>query len=224
MAATRFKWAASSLCDPSRLYCRGEVMSRPNPVPKRSGVYAWYFKEPPPGIDTRHCHTSDGKTLLYIGIAPRPPYADGRNSRQTLSKRLRTHCGGNAAGSTLRQTLGCLLGEKLSIALRRVGSGGRYTFTNPGECTLDDWMAENAYVTWLEDDSPWEIEGMLLKSNLTLPLNISGIPRDDLCMYLSKVRSLARERAAALPALSDSGGPRRRHPDTAGSARPLPLE
>jgi hypothetical protein len=59
-------------------------MSRPNPVPKRSGVYAWYFKEPPPGIDTRHCHTSDGKTLLYIGIAPRPPYADGRTAAAML--------------------------------------------------------------------------------------------------------------------------------------------
>ncbi|WP_394816236.1 GIY-YIG nuclease family protein [Streptomyces mooreae] len=44
-----------------------------------------------------------------------------RTSTQNLRKRVRYHYRGNAAGSTLRLTLGCLLG----LELRRVGSGKR---------------------------------------------------------------------------------------------------
>ena len=51
--------------------------------------------------------------------------------------------GGNAEGSTLRRTLGCLLAEQLGIELRRVGSGRRFTFLR-GEQALSGWMAQNA--------------------------------------------------------------------------------
>jgi len=50
---------------------------------------------------------------------------------------MRDHFTGNAEGSTLRLTLGCLLSETLNIKLRRVGRGKRHTFTNPGEIILD---------------------------------------------------------------------------------------
>ncbi|WP_374939609.1 GIY-YIG nuclease family protein [Streptomyces sp. UH6] len=49
-------------------------------------------------------------------------------STQNLRKRVRYHCRGNAAGSTLRLTLGCLPG----LELRRVGSGKRMTFGKAG--------------------------------------------------------------------------------------------
>lgn len=45
-------------------------------------------------------------------------------------------------------SLGCLLSEALNIRLRRVGSGRRHTFTNPGEIALDTWMAKHARVAW----------------------------------------------------------------------------
>jgi hypothetical protein len=48
--------------------------------------------------------------------------------------------------------LGCLLEAQLGIQLRRVGSGHRYTFTNPGEQLLDRWMDQHAFVTWVETD------------------------------------------------------------------------
>jgi hypothetical protein len=50
-----------------------------------------------------------------------------RVSRQSLRTRIRYHFRGNAAGSTLRLSLGCLLG----LALRRVGSGARMTYRSP---------------------------------------------------------------------------------------------
>ncbi|MFD6277776.1 GIY-YIG nuclease family protein [Streptomyces sp. NPDC060209] len=76
--------------------------------------------------------------LLYVGIAPR--YMANRTSTQNLRKRVRYHFRGNAAGSTLRLTLGCLLG----LELRRVGGGKRMTFGKEGEAALSQWMAENA--------------------------------------------------------------------------------
>jgi hypothetical protein len=55
---------------PERLFSRAEVLQRPSPVPTSNGLYAWYFREVPPVIPTDGCLTVDGKTLLYLGIAP----------------------------------------------------------------------------------------------------------------------------------------------------------
>jgi hypothetical protein len=82
--------------------------------------------------------------LLYVGISPKAPAANGRTpSRQNLRTRLRYHMRGNAEGSTLRLTLGCLLADELGLHLRRVGSGKRFTFCD-GEKRLSDWLVENA--------------------------------------------------------------------------------
>ena len=60
---------------------------------------------------------------------------------------------GNAEGSTLRLTLGCLLAKTLEIELRRVGSGKRRTFAD-SESALSAWMGENAFVCWIETSQP----------------------------------------------------------------------
>jgi hypothetical protein len=86
---------------------------------------------------------------------------------------MRDHFGGNAEGSTLRLTLGCLLSEPLHIKLRRVGSGRRHTFTNPGEILLDNWMAQHAGVAWAPVEEPWIVERRLLRE-VSLPLNLQG--------------------------------------------------
>jgi hypothetical protein len=124
-------------------------MARPSPVPAIGGVYAWYFSAWPTGIDASACIERDGLKLLYAGISPSPPPGNGKAaSRQTLRSRLRSHLCGNAAGSTLRRTLGCLLSDSLGLCLRRVGSTGRrYTFTNPGERVLDQWLGG----AWVRD-------------------------------------------------------------------------
>ena len=49
-----------------------------------------------------------------------------------MRERIPYHYQGNAEGSTLRLTLGCLLSEELDIELRRVGSGKRMTFAEGG--------------------------------------------------------------------------------------------
>jgi hypothetical protein len=137
----------AALLRPSHLFTRQEVLSKPSPVPPRPGVYAWYFREVPPGVPVEDCHQHQGLCLLYVGISPsKPPTNWKLPSKQSLAKRIRYHFAGNAEGSTLRLTLGCLLADKLGIKLTRVGSGVRYTFTNPGEIKLDAWMEKNALV------------------------------------------------------------------------------
>src|SRR4051812_41306754 len=102
------------LLHPECVHTASEVTGRPSVVPARPGVYACYFDEPPPHVDITECHRGRNLILLYVGISPKAPPANGRAaSRSTLRQRLRTHYAGNAAGSTLRRTLGCLLGEKL---------------------------------------------------------------------------------------------------------------
>jgi len=98
---------------------------------------------------------------------------DGRSaSRQHLRLRLQTHYSGNAEGSTLRKTLGCLLADELGIQLRRVGSGNGMTFVT-GEQRLSAWMAQNAFVSWAVRDRPQELEDNLI-ATLDLPLNLRG--------------------------------------------------
>jgi hypothetical protein len=190
---------------PEKTYSRTEVMSVPSPVPTVNGIYFWWFKEIPPGVPAEGCITFDDYTLLYVGISP-----DQRgkpNSRSNLRKRIKTHYSGNAAGSTLRRTLGVLLSRESSFPLRRVGSGSRMTFTHPGEQWLDAWMEKNAKVHWIPVEAPWELEDTLIAS-IPLPLNIQGNAHD-FRMTLSGMRSQAAAEARLME-IADEMGFRRR--------------
>jgi hypothetical protein len=90
-----------------------------------------------------------------------------------------------------------------------VGSGTRYTFTNPGEQILDDWMAKNAFVTWVETDKPWALELALLTSERRFPLNIDANPDKEAVARLVVVRAEAKRLANELPIIADNGGSRR---------------
>jgi hypothetical protein len=204
---------ADRLLRPDCFYGASDIGNRPCPVSASPGVYAFYFNEPPPGIGSSGCHRVDKHALLYVGIAPKPPPANGASpSKSHLRQRLRTHYFGNAAGSTLRRTLGCLLSDQLGIKLRRVGSTGRYTFTNPGEQLLDDWMKQHAFVTWVEASAPWELEKHLLSSGLRLPLNVDGNWWGEAVALVKAVRLKARQLADELDIVADSGGPRKKPP------------
>ena len=147
---------------------RQDTLSLPDRIPVTRGVYAWFFREPPPTVPLDGCFRRDGKTLLYVWISPK-----NSQSRQHLRKRITYHYRGNAEGSTLRLTLGALLAPYSDFPLRRVGSGRRMTFTHLGEQWLDAWMDRNALVCWIEHPEPWMPERELFQSK-NLPLNVEG--------------------------------------------------
>ncbi len=187
-----------SIISPEKVWSRNEILFSPSPVPKESGVYAWYLKNFPSIIPTENCITFNDLTLLYIGISPKSPPQNGKPpSSQRLFHRVRYHMTGNAEGSTLRLTLGCLLSETLGIELRRVGSGNRMTFAD-GEQKISRWLAENASVAWVICNKPWELESELL-SELSLPLNLDQNRNHSFHSVLSSLRKSAREKAKQLP-------------------------
>ena len=186
-----------ALLQPDHLFSRSEVLSRPSPVPREPGLYGWYFRNPPSQVPVGDCHRFDGLVLLYAGISPKAPPQDGRPSRQTLWNRVRYHMRGNAYGSTLRLTLGTLLGETLGIQLRRVGSGSRLTFA-AGEAALSGWLETNAFVTWVTHPEPWVPEPELIRS-VSLPLNLDHNRQNVFYPTLKRLRAASRDTARALP-------------------------
>ncbi len=88
----------------AQLYAWSDLQGNPQLPPRTPGVYGWFFRTAPTGVPCEGCLTRDSFTLLYVGISP------GRDvSTQNLRSRVRYHFRGNAEGSTLRLTLGCLL-------------------------------------------------------------------------------------------------------------------
>jgi len=177
------------LKNPAHLSTRSEVLATPSPVPKVSGLYAWFFRNVPEGVPAKDCIRRKGLTLLYVGIAP-----SRVGSKATLRSRIRQHFQSNAAGSTLRLTLGCLLADQLGIRLRGVGTKGRLTFGVEGEKKLSEWMEQNAFVCWVKHPRPWEVEKEIIK-RLPPPLNIEGNAQHPFCGPLSALRSEMRKKA-----------------------------
>jgi hypothetical protein len=128
---------ADDLASPDHLYSWAEISAHRDLPPRRAGIYAWYFDRVPATVPTERCSSTMGCTLLYVGIAPK-----AGPSAATLRSRVHYHFRGNAEGSTLRPTLGCLLAQELGLELRRVGSGRRMTFTKLGEDGLTTWMSK----------------------------------------------------------------------------------
>lgn len=146
------------------------------------------------------CHKTRWGSLLYIGISPKAPPRNGRSpSRQNLRTRVRYHYRGNAAGSTLRLTLGSLLAAELLIQLRRVGSGQRLTFAE-GEQVLSNWMGDHARVCWVTSSEPWELERSLIRK-LVLPLNLDQNQHSGFHAQLTAARAQQRSVARQLPVI-----------------------
>ena len=189
----------------ARRYTRDEIFAEPGPVPGEAGAHGWWFRDIPGDIDVSGCEQRDGWTLLYVGISPGPPRADGKpQNPQDLRKRIRYHFGaGNAGadGSTLRKSLGVLLGEQLGFALRRIGSGKRQTFAG-GEAVLTQWMAENAAVSWVLHPEPWYLEAKLINA-LDLPLNFQENNRNTFAPVRKKLRRDAAVKAGKMRVLAE---------------------
>jgi len=186
MSSKRLTDAVEYFRQPDRLPYRSpyadDVIRVPEFLPRKPGVYAWYFRVVPrtvlEGFPTRNLITIQGWTLLYVGIAG--SHADN------LRVRIRSlHLGqskrGNAEGSTLRRSLGCcLLQNELAISLQRQKPGGKTVwFGEEGEAQLTAWMIQNGRIAWLEATDPREIESKVFETyGHCLPFNISHDNRE----------------------------------------------
>ncbi len=185
---------SNALLFPKKKWSRAQVLGPSRPVPEEPGVYAWYFRKIPRRVPRTGCHrSSDGLTLLYVGISPAKPKKGRRPSRQNLRDRLRQHFDGDAECSTLRRSLGCLRGLKL----KQRGAKG-FTFGPAGELALSAWMAKNAFVCWVPSIDPWLVEHQFIAAHgATLPLNLQGNKANTFRKTLKAIRANAKPRNAA---------------------------
>lgn len=185
---------------------KGDMSLRGEP-----GIYAWYFDSIPENLRTEECHWIGKWALLYVGKA-----------KSLRARILRDHFKGNAEGSTLRLTLGCLLMTELDIRLGRTqpredGKKGRWTFGSAGEEKLTRWMLTHARVTWAslrdgsihwpldatprsDDDVVHEVEGDLIR-RLYLPLNVDR-NRAGVAIEATRVREACKRAAVVIDDVS----------------------
>src|SRR5947208_12003045 len=98
------------LWQPTDLMRPNEVLQHRSSL-RFPGMYAWYCDCPIPEVPGGMCHEWTGKSLMYVGIAPKGPHKrDGRTSTRTVADRLSYEIGGYAQQSPVRLKLGCLLG------------------------------------------------------------------------------------------------------------------
>lgn len=185
-----------SLSSPEKIISRMEFMGDSNLVPKESGIYAWYFKEIPPEVPVANCTTHQELTMLYVGICPKRPVSTNKKEPRTLHDRITEHFTGNARGSTLRKTIGCLLECKIGVEFK-VGSDGKLNFTKCSEEKLTKWMNKNSFVTWQTCKDPWKYEKEAF-SEFVLPLNLQGNKQNnEFYSTLKKIRKNALAKARA---------------------------
>ena len=69
------------------------------------------------------------------------------------------------------------------------------------EQDLSGWMADNAFVAWVEDSEPWLLESVLIDT-FDLPLNLDQNEKHVSHASLGQLRRDARHRALMLPIYS----------------------
>ncbi len=194
---------------PDRLYSRAEVLTEKSKIiPASPGIYGWYFKSIPLGVSLEGCTRYKDKWLLYIGICPKRLGKEGKPSKRNLRKRIREHYGAkkenNASWSTLRLALGCLLANELNLHLCRIGQPEKFRIHFPAqeEIKLSEWMEKNAFVCWLEHQSPWEIEKEYI-CKAKPPLNLVDNKDHSLFSELSELRMIMKRTARNLPIIAE---------------------
>lgn len=171
---------------PWTLFTLSEVLNKPSAAPDEPGIYAWWFDELP-NVPLEGALEQCGFRLAYIGIAA---YREG--SRRTLRQRLRNHCKGPIATSTLRRSLAAILIDKLD--LHPFVEAGKIRLSHTEETRLSGWLASNGRVAWITNDTPWVYETELLKNGPPLALNIKGNDHIFVKKLLSLRKSLSLNR------------------------------
>jgi hypothetical protein len=151
---------------PSKLFRVSDVITRPSAAPDEPGIYAWWFDNLPNVPFDSHSGQM-GFRLAYVGIAPQK-----LGGRRTLRQRLRDHCRGPIAKSTLRRSLTAILLAHLNLHPYR--DGKKIKMPDPQEERLSAWLEEHGRVAWISDPAPWVWEKKILQCGLSPPLNIQG--------------------------------------------------
>lgn len=145
-------------------------------------MYGWHFTTAPRA-------DLDANTLLYVGVSP------GRaTSRETLRSRIKYHFSGDAEGSTVRMTVGLLLGLPLRLRERTETK----TFGPDGEAELSRWLSARGRLCWHLHDEPWTIRPAVV-AGAGAPLNVQHNQEHPFHPVVTELRAAAVAEARRRP-------------------------
>lgn len=151
-------------------------------IPAEGGLYGWHFTAAPRA-------DLDADRLLYVGISP------GRaTSKETLRSRIKYHFSGDAEGSTVRMTVGLLLGLPLHLRERTETK----TFGPDGEAELSEWLVEHGRLCWHLHHEPWTIRPEVV-AGADVPLNVQHNAEHPFAPVISALRARAIADARTRP-------------------------
>lgn len=133
-------------------------------IPDEKGVYLFLLKSGArlPSVDCFYnCQKLNGREIIYVGI-----------SNRSLRRRdFKQHFYGNAGASTLRKSIGSLMGlQKIPRSKTRID--GKTKFTIEDELILTEWMISNLDFCYLTTEDTNAMEALLIKK-FNPPLNLS---------------------------------------------------
>ena len=132
-------------------------------IPNSPGNYIICLKRESklPKVNERYqTKNLNGFEVVYTGIA-------GKSLRR---RDYQQHFTGNAGSSTLRKSIGSLMGLT-KIPRDKDPSNGKSKFTEGGEEKLSNWMAENLFLYYKENPKPIQFEEGLINEYCP-PLNL----------------------------------------------------
>lgn len=143
------------------------VTGSPQEIPTGAGNYILVFREgrslPDAGLHVQMAKFR-GMDILYTGVAGP---SSGLRRRITWG-----HFGNNAGRSTLRLSLGVLLGFTPIPRDTKNPGNGHVRFCPDEEACLTAWMKDNLLVYYFSNDSYEEMEDEMI-ATLNPPLNLS---------------------------------------------------
>ena len=169
---------------PKNWLSRADLLTRPSPVPRVQGIYAWYLSNIPGGFDLGVQHVHQDHKLVYVGVAPGRPNAEGE-----LHQRLRIHCRGKLRRSTFRRTVAAMLTLGPSPPSEYAAMLDSPAPAGALNDMVSQWMERHARVCWLEVADPWQVEPGVI-SALTPPLNIKDNPNNPFRSELMRLRQV----------------------------------
>ena len=101
----------------------------------------------------------------------------GKSSKSLRIRDYKQHFTGTAGNSTIRKSLGCLLGFKLIPRDINSPQNGKTTFGEFDERTLTEWMKDNLLLFYYANNDYANVEKELIRI-YNPPLNLQGNVKD----------------------------------------------
>ncbi|HBV83869.1 MAG TPA: hypothetical protein DEB74_14005 [Lachnospiraceae bacterium] len=155
-----------------------------NTVPALSGNYIFALRKnsrlPDIGIPVTYTKFRD-YDVIYVGLA----------SNSLKDRDIKKHFNGNAGGSTLRKSLGCLFGYNLIPRDSHYNSNGKTKFNVTDESKLSDWIKTNLIMFYYPNKEFDSVESLLIQA-LNPPLNLDknhNVINSEFRKHLTKLRN-----------------------------------